>query len=103
MFDGPIVYRKLRCFLGMPKKYLMVSRAPGVPKVSYFTVSGVLGVKTCRNLRCLGHLGCQPYRILRCLGRPGCAKKANIWIFAGALIPKKSIFAPGMCVLSSVF
>ena len=45
MFDGPIVYRKLRCFLGMPKKYLMVSRAPGVPKVSYFTVSGVLGVK----------------------------------------------------------
>ena len=45
MFDGPIVYRKLRCFLGMPKKYLMVSRALGVPKVSYFTVSGVLGVK----------------------------------------------------------
>ena len=58
VFDGPIVYRKLRCFLGMPKKYLMVSRAPGVPKVSYFTVSGVLGVKKCRNLHCLGHLGC---------------------------------------------
>ena len=37
-------------------------------------------------------LGCQKYRILRCLGRPGCAKKANIFIVAGAPIPEKNDF-----------
>ena len=36
--------------------------------------------------------GCQTYRILRCLGRPGCAKKANIFIVAGAPIPEKNDF-----------
>ena len=34
--------------------------------------------------------GCQKYRILRCLGRPESAKKANIFIVAGAPIRKKS-------------
>ena len=33
--------------------------------------------------------GCQKYRILRCLGRPESAKKANIFIVAGAPIRKK--------------
>ena len=36
--------------------------------------------------------GCQKYRILQCLGRPGCAKKAKIFIVAGAPIPEKNDF-----------
>ena len=42
--------------------------------------------------------GCQKHRILQCLGRPGCAKKAKIFIIAGAPIPEQKRLSFQVCV-----